>query len=202
MDEKHINRTLREFYEFNDDDLEANRQGRLSAKQAEVIESVRNTRRTFGNMIGNFQNKLKMGLLIVVVILLLITLATKRWEITAAPIIVGIFFLISDLGTTGLVKRTLLAQANSTYILRTTRGPVHLTTIDARSGPHSNYYKEHQMQIGEPVFVLDDELVRCIKEGENYAVYYLDYQDGSEGIIQSLEKLDTPQLPRDISSMK
>lgn len=188
MDKEHINRTLQEFYEFNDDDLEANRQGRLSAKQVDVIESVRNIRRTFVNVIGDFEKKFKIGILISVVFLLFVTLITKKWEITAAPIALGILFLISDIATAGLVKRKLLGQANSDYILRTTRGNVHLTTINARSGPHSNYYKEHHMQIGDTVFVLDDELVGCIKEGENYAVYFLDYQDGSEGIIQSLEK--------------
>ncbi len=44
------------------------------------------------------------------------------------------------------------------------------------------------MEIGGVTFVLDDELVGRIKEGEDYAIYYLDYQDGSEGIIQTVEK--------------
>ena len=45
------------------------------------------------------------------------------------------------------------------------------------------------MKFGEVVFVLDDELVCLINSGERYMVYYVDYMNGGEGIIQSLEQL-------------
>ena len=60
---------------------------------------------------------------------------------------------------------------------------VNLTTSKGHS------YKQYQMQIGGVEFVLDDDLVGHIKEGETYVMYYVDYQDGSEGIIQSVERL-------------
>jgi len=43
--------------------------------------------------------------------------------------------------------------------------------------------------VGNYEFVLDDELVGKVKQGETYAVYFIDYQDGTQGIIQSMEKL-------------
>jgi hypothetical protein len=43
--------------------------------------------------------------------------------------------------------------------------------------------------VGGVTFVLEDELVGKINKDEVYAIYYLDYQDGSEGIIQSMERI-------------
>jgi hypothetical protein len=45
------------------------------------------------------------------------------------------------------------------------------------------------MKIEGVEFVLDDELVGVIKAGEMWAFYYLDFQDGSEGLILSAEQV-------------
>jgi hypothetical protein len=188
MNEDHNNRALRSFYEFNDDDLDANRQGRLSEKQLKVIKAVSNNRRMLAYAIGGFA--LLIGLLIlgVVVIALLLCLVAQTWNSGATTgIISGVAGIIVLFGVAAYFMRLLLRKANAKCVLRTAQGAVHLTAVNVSSGHRS--YKEHQMQIGNALFVLEDELVGRIKEGEDYAVYYLDYQDGSEGIIQSLEKV-------------
>lgn len=50
-------------------------------------------------------------------------------------------------------------------------------------------YTQYQFVVGNYEFVLDDELVGKVKTGETYAVYFIDYQNGTEGIIQSMERL-------------
>jgi hypothetical protein len=41
----------------------------------------------------------------------------------------------------------------------------------------------------DPASAFIDDLVGKVKDGEGYAVYFIDYQNGTEGIIQSMERL-------------
>ena len=187
MSEDRNHRALRNFYDFNDDDLEANRQGRLSQKQLDIINSVSKERRMLAYGIGAFALVIGIIILAVVLFAVLLLWATHDWNKGAVSgISAGVIGSLALFGVAAFFMRLLLKKANARYTLRTTRGGVHLTKVNVRARTRS--YQQHQMQIGDALFVLDDELVGHIKEGEIYAVYYLDYQDGSEGIIQSLEK--------------
>lgn len=186
MSQASADKALRNFYEFNDDVLEANRQGQLTENQLQEIQGRNNTFRLLGYGVGGAAMLLALLLVGLFCLTMSLWLISKSWAGAAAGIPI---FIISIplLGGGGFwFMRFMLAKAKSKYVLRSTRGPVHLRAVNVRTRRGS--YQESQMEIGGVLFVLEDELVGKIQEGEDYAVYYLDYQDGSEGIIQSLER--------------
>ena len=193
MNEERVTRKLRDFYEFDDDDLAANRQGRLSPKQVQVIQSVSSERRMLGNAIGIVAGVIGLCVLAVVAFALFLSWVTQEWNAGAnTGMVSGVVGTIVLFAVGFYFRRLLLSKARSKYILRAARGTVHLKNVSVhRAESHRGIpdYEQHQMQIGDALFVLDDELVGLMKEGDKYAVYYVDYQDGSEGIIQSLEPL-------------
>ena len=79
------------------------------------------------------------------------------------------------------------ANTKSQVLLRSARGPVKIKGYKEVSD--GKRYTQYQFVVGNYEFVLDDELVGKVKQGETYAVYFIDYQDGTQGIIQSMEKL-------------
>ena len=128
---------IRDFYEFDDDDLYANRNGQLTEKQ--------------------------------------VRMAAPRNALGSAG---GILSLV------GLSK----TKPQPRYVLKRAEGPVMLEEIPVTSS-HGKGYVEYHMKIAGVEFVLDDELVGVINQGDVCAFYYLDFQDGSEGLILSMESL-------------
>jgi hypothetical protein len=190
MDEEHAERAIRRFYEFDDSDLAANRQGQLSERQLGVIRAVSNQRKILGNAIRIFSIVISVGIMAILGFVLLLSLVLRAWNSGET---VGMTW--GSIGITALLiagyyfSHLLFKKANANYVLRTVQGPVTLSSFRVRIQRSGRSYLEHHMKIGEVEFVLEDELVGCIKDGENVAIYYLDYQDDSEGIIQSMEKL-------------
>jgi hypothetical protein len=192
-------RAWRRFYEFNDDDLYYNRLGKLSPKQTETVESVGRTLRTVNSALSKVFLLLGGGIILFSLLAMFLIWAINDpdmkglYGVTVMGLVIG-----SGMFWIGIsFKRYVPAKARTNYVLRTVQGPVHLTKFHIRTNKDTTSYVEHHMQFGDVEFVLEDELVKHIKEGENYAVYYLDYQDGSEGIIQSAERLDAPGQPKD-----
>jgi hypothetical protein len=188
MSKSGAERALRNFYEFGDEDLDANRQGQLTEKQLQEIQGRNNTFHMLGYGVGGAAMLLALLLVGLFCLVLLLWVLSKSWAGAAAgiPAFVGGILVLGGGGF--WFMRFMLAKAKSNYVLRSTRGPVHLSAVNVSTRRGS--YQESHMEIGGVLFVLEDELVGKIKEGEDYAVYYLDYQGGSEGIIQSLEKFD------------
>jgi hypothetical protein len=130
---------IREFYEFDDDDLYANRMGQLTEKQVRVAQA-----RVSLKSVG------------------------------------GLLSLI------GIGKPKPPAQPH--YVLKRVQGPVQVTEFQDRSS-HGHYYTVYNMKIEGVEFVLDDELVGLINQDDNCIFYYLDFLDGSEGLILSMERI-------------
>ena len=76
----------------------------------------------------------------------------------------------------------------SQYALKRVQGPVQISEIQASSS-RGHHYTEYHMQIEGVEFVLDDELVGLINQDDNCIFYYLDFLDGSEGLILSMERI-------------
>ncbi len=130
---------IRDFYEFDDDDLYANQMGRLTEKQLRMAQARLSTKSLGG----------------------LLSLA-------------------------GLGKPK--PPDPSKYALKSVRGPVQISEIQETSS-HGHPYTTYHMQIEGVEFVLDDELVGLINQDDNCVFYYLDFLDGSEGLILSMERL-------------
>ncbi len=130
---------IRDFYEFDDGDLYANRMGQLTEKQLRIAQA---------------------------------RLSTKSLG--------GILSLV------GLGKPKPVDQ--SQYMLKSVQGPVQISETQVSSS-RGGHYTEYYMQIEGVEFVLDDELVGLINQDDNCIFYYLDFLDGSEGLILSMERL-------------
>ncbi len=130
---------IREFYEFDDGDLYANRMGQLTEKQLRMAQARLSTKSLGG----------------------LLSLAGLGKPKPADP---------------------------SQYALKRVEGPVQISEIRVSSS-HGRHYTEYHMQIEGVEFVLDDELVGLINQDDNCIFYYLDFLDGSEGLILSMERL-------------
>ena len=179
---------IRNFYEFNDNDLAVNRSGRLTDSQLQAVKSRNNLFRMVGLAGGGFLILIALLLILILLIVLAVSFFARDWSHS----IIGMIALLAGIVILGGGGAFLvyfgLSKSKSNYVLRSTQGKVTLRTVNlTTSKGHS--YKQYQMQIGGVEFVLDDDLVGHIKEGETYVMYYVDYQDGSEGIIQSVERL-------------
>lgn len=105
-----------------------------------------------------------------------------RMELHGARLAAGI------VGT--LILRYGLRKGNPKFVFMKARGAVDVEKIHVKSsGSSSGSFTEYHMKIDGVEFVLDDELVGVIKAGEMWAFYYLEFQDGSEGLILSAEQM-------------
>jgi hypothetical protein len=183
MDEK----LLKDVYEFDDEDLNANRSGRLSEKQLERLKQKNQFLKAGGKKAGRYFFGIAAILPLCMVPVGFLTLfISKDWPHTLEAWGASLLWLLIFggiaifLGSAGKTKAQVL--------LRTARGPVEIKKYNEQSS-NGKRYIQYQFVVGNYEFVLDDELVGKVKQGESYAVYFIDYQDGTEGIIQSMEKL-------------
>lgn len=192
MSVQSVNKVLRKFYEFDDDDLYANRQYRLSDKQLKGMEDRATFLKTGGAKLAIFFYGLTaLFACIVIPVGLLSVLAFNDWEhglmaFGAAALWIVIF------GGIGLFMQFAgNPKPGQSYAVHSVSGPVSLDQEERQSSSNhgSGHYTVHFMTVGGMTFVLDDELVGKIKEGENYAIYYTNYQSGADGMILSMESL-------------
>ncbi len=184
-----VSRTLKEFYDFDDADLEANRDGKLTEKQLRMMTTRNNAYRRVGYGGGGFFLGMAVLIALIWFIVFAFCLLTNNWSgFQGASIGAGISVPISGV-VGGLVLRYGLSKSNPKFVLKKTEGPVVVDEGNVQGDSETSSSVEHHMTIDGVQFVLDDELVGVIKADEVYAIYYLDLQDGSEGLILSLERI-------------
>ena len=189
MEDK-TSRKLQDFYEFDDADLEANRNGRMTDKQTQMMAIRNRNFRRIGYLGGGF------FLFIALLALCLWLMAFALWSLTntwagflGGTVGAGIGVVGGAIGAT-LLLRYRLSRGNGKFVFKKTEGPVAVEKIHtSSSGTASRGFTEYHMTIGGVEFVLDDELVHIIKNGELWAFYYLDFQNGLEGLILSAEQM-------------
>jgi hypothetical protein len=191
------NKSLKRCYEFTDEDLKANRNGVLSESQLKSLEELKefklerakvhsaNLMTVAVVLLGAFFCLILPSLLLGLLIFGASVLSTFGEPSVLfgmiAMLVVGTGFIYAS----RRLRDYLTKRATRKYVFRQVEGPVQLEELEM-SGRYKNY-KQYQMKIGDAVFVLEDELVPHIKKGDNCVVYFLDYQDGSEGAIMSME---------------
>jgi hypothetical protein len=178
---------LKNVFDFDDDDLNANRIGRLSEKQLDRLKQRNQFMKVGGKRAGRYFLGIAAILPLCMVPVGFSTLFVSKdlphtLEAWGASLLWLLIF-----GGIALFLRS-AANAPSQVLLRTVKGPVKIKAYKEKSS-EGRAYTQYQFLIGQNEFVLDDELVGKVKQGEAYAVYFIDYQNGTEGIIQSMEKL-------------
>jgi hypothetical protein len=169
MNDERNKQVLRKFYDFDDADLYANRQGQFSEKQLQVIQSVRDARGKGAKIINVFFVLMGSVSLGFSALILLVSSTSQKWYSgMVAVMIMGIVIGLASFGVGNSVMKRSQRKVHANYVLRTSQGIVHLTSIQASaigSHGHKDYYREKHMQIGDAEFVLDEDIDGRIKEG-------------------------------------
>jgi polyferredoxin len=193
MDREAINKKLRKYYEFTDDDLYANNMNRLSSAQENRLKMLGQVQRKGGFIITTFFFGLGLCLGSIGFFILLISLINQDWKYSTSigPLIytfvpaffltaIGGFMLWSTLCTGGVKGKLFRAS-----------GPVTLR-VEVHTGgdEHHQKYKVHYVKFPDgSEFSFEDTLLDCIKDGEEYLAHYYLYDNGSGGLVFTMEKL-------------
>ncbi len=194
MEREAINQKIKKFYEFNDDDLFANKNGRLSQKQINDMRDRSKTIRMVGYLAGGFFTLLALCMGTLLLFVLMLNFLDKHGasvDISTLVTLVITFILFAGIG--GYVLWRTTVRGKSTGVIRNISGPIQIRAVElsttSKTG-RKRYYKQYQMRIGDSSeFVLDDDMVSVVKEGDEYSVNFMDFQNGLEGLILSMEKL-------------
>lgn len=148
--------SLMEALEFTDDDLVANRAGRLSAAQVERLKRLRS-------------RALTVGIAVVVVIGLIATMFLFLGQYNASPIlsIVGIGITVCNAVVAGVMLRNWLRLGADIRgeVVQTLTGKVkHTLRVAGRVPTYILTIDGQELQVGKPLFF-------AIRENERYCLY-------------------------------
>ena len=192
MSEQNVNKVLRKFFEFEDDDLYANRQYRLSDRQRKGMDDRAAFVKTGGAKLALFFYGLTaLFACIFIPVGLLTVLAVNDWGHGLMAFGAGALGIVIFGGIGLFMQFGGNPKPGQSYAVRSVSGPVSLGQEEQQSSADlgGGHYTVHFMTLGGMTFVLDDELVGKIREGENYAIYYTNYENGADGMILSMESL-------------
>ena len=166
-------KAFREYYEFDDDDLNANQQGRLSDKQYQAKARVDQNARQLSKT-GGVVALVAAFIPCIVLPLSVLTLLTKDWRTTliawvGALVWLAVFggagvWLLRSARADSMPKRDAVTRAEGVVRLRQEKR--------TSGGEHRRTYTVTFVVIGDTDFELDDELVGHIHDGERIAAYF------------------------------
>ena len=196
LDREAINHKLKKFYEFDDDDLYANQNGRLTPRQTQLLKNRGQVIRQVGYALAGLFAAIALcvGGLFLFTLLLDVLMDEWRPSTSTIPLIASCLGTLATAGIAGFIFFTTQKRGKSSGVLRSLSGPLQVRVVELTStttkGSRSRKYKQYQMSIGgSSEFVLDDELLGVVKDGAEYAIHFMDFQNGTEGLILSMEKL-------------
>ena len=161
------NQKLKEYFEFNEADLSANRNGRLSAKQLRKMKD---------QQIGGWKSSRWMGLIFLAVALVGVAAGVRAVTVAGMKMIERIVFGLA-LGlfwpsVWGSLGWKLINPAATTspedLVPVSVRGPVEI--IEYETGGGGNY----MLSIGGLEFDVYDNMSEILQNGDECAVYYLE----------------------------
>ena len=178
-------KAFREYYEFDDDDLYANQQGRLSDKQYQAMARVAVDVQKFSKIGGVVALVAAAFIPCIALPLSLLTIMTKDWTTTIIAWVGSLVWLAIFGGAGVWLLRSARAegQPKPDNVTRA-EGVVQLRQERRNSGgQHSRTYTVTFAVIGDTDFELDDELVGHISAGDHIAAYF------ARGEVISVEQL-------------
>jgi hypothetical protein len=193
MNQEAINKKLRKFYEFNDDDLYANNMNRLSSAQQSRLNRRNEVQLKGGTILTVFFLGLGLCLGCMGLFILMISLIEQDWKYSTSigPMIYAFVpaFILSAIGVF-MLWSTFYAGGSKGKLFRTS-GPITVRIEEHTSGgEYHQKYKVHFMEFPDgSEFSLDDDLLDCVREGEEYLVNYYMFDDRSGGLVFTMEKL-------------
>jgi hypothetical protein len=177
-------KAFRDYYEFDDDDLYANRMGRLSDKQYQAIARVDQATRHFGRVGGVAAMALSAIVPCVALPASLLTIYTKDWSTTLIAWAGSLVWLAIFGGAGAWLLLSSRSAGQPSSAVSQSEGPAELRQEKRTTGgKYPRSYLVQFLKVGDLDFELDDDLVGRVAEGENLAVYF------TGGRILSVEPL-------------
>jgi len=177
-------KALREYYDFDDDDLYANQQGRLSDRQYKTLTAQALQMKKYsktGSVVALVAAAFLPCLLLPISVL---TLLTKDWKTTLIAWGGALVWLVVFGGAGLALLRSARAAGRTNWDVTRAAGQVELQQVKRTSGGQdSRTYTVTVVKFGGSDFELDDELVGRIQAGDNIAAYF------AAGQIVSIEQL-------------
>jgi len=181
---------IKDYFEFDDNDLMANRNGQLTEKQQKVLSEDLKYGRMFG--IG-----CSVLLLIIACAFPPIYYAPALINALQSQSISGLsgFWSLASLWTPIGVAMALLwffnmySKSKPKTLLKKEVGPVNIVAVERRDDSKHPSYLVNVLHIGSLAIDIKDALVGHMLQGDIYSVYYVENNDGSEKQVLSLELL-------------
>lgn len=193
MDRETVNQKLKEYYPFDDSDLWENNNGRLTQKQVVRIKSHSQLIRIAGYAGGIFCLSIALCLgTVIPLVLLSAVLGGGEINTIVALIVIGLGFLVFlVVGIWMLLATKSLDKTSSVF--KHVCGPVVIRAHDRvvhGKNTHESHYTVYKMSIHDSrEFLLDNELLDIVKEGDEYAINYVDFRNPLGALLLSVEKL-------------
>lgn len=169
------NAQLMHYFDFNETDLEANRNGVLSEKQSARLERERNQFKASARVVGII---IGIGSLLLLAIIIALGLLDHSQFL---EIVIPLLF-VAPLGFAAFLISGRFNVAP--FTVRRLEGPVHLGT-SLQPARRSARRGRFALQVDGHAFTVDPELSKVIRDGDRYRVYYAsDWED-----ILSIEQL-------------
>jgi hypothetical protein len=179
---------LRDYYHFDEADLNANRSGRLTEKQVQRLKTEKKQSKIWGIGCG-------LGLFVIASIFpiafipMAIDAFTKGHVLAGIGDLVGPVIWVAVWGGLGLFLTIgSFSKSDSKIYLKSLTGPINLVGVERRSGgEHPHTYIEHELHIRGKEFEVDEEMGGYMMQGDIYTIYYIENLDGTGDEILSLE---------------
>jgi hypothetical protein len=184
--------SLKDYFHFDEGDLQANRNGQLSAKQRQNLLAGQKSDRRWGLVggLGCGVGFLAIASIFPLVFIPLGLTQLQKGDMGGAigsliPAVIWAliwgaigFFAIWG-GVNGAINKP------EPLTLKSVTGPVNIVGVERTSGgKHHHTYIQHELHIGDQEFDVQESLAGHVMQGDTYAVYYVDDDN-----VLSLERL-------------
>lgn len=160
---------LKEYFLFNEIDLEANRLGRLSDKQKKKLLDWQYTYRNSNLKVGAFC----VGLSLLVTFLGFVLPSIQAGEIIydGLPVSIGFLLIMGGIGTFFLYKGFMIKVHSPNARVVKVEGPVNILVVQ-QTTTKGRYYVKNELHVGGKGFQVNAGLADVMMQGEIYAIYY------------------------------
>jgi len=168
---------LRKYFDFDEADLFANRNGALTAKQQTRLAEEEK----FWNKLSLIGGLFLLGVAILPGLIIGFAVAPCISDYCSGwPLSLRLFLIIMVLtwapiwGFFGIrLVRSALSTRNYS-LLQKAEGPINIVKVESYSSSTHTHHEDYELHVGGKEFDIDSELVDIMMQGDIYAIYYLE----------------------------
>lgn len=181
---------LKNNFKFDEVDLNANRNGRISEKQQKTLSGNNLTIRIIGSGIGCLFLVMASLFPLIAIFVVIFTWQAKYGSSGLGFLLFSIPWALMWMAAGGFAIRFAWVNSKPKNVLKNVTGPIHLTVTERwTGGRHKFRHMVHEIHIEQAVFEIKPEQAACMTEGDRCRVYFVENKNGSDKQILSLEWL-------------